>query len=100
VHVPAPIVGAHVAERGADAALRGDGVAARRKYLAQASRRESLLREPERGAQARAARSDDDHVVGVIDELVFFGHFLKIQTRFGARRTRPQSSTRRVRAST
>ncbi len=28
----------------------------------------------ERRAQTGAARSDDDHVVGVVDELVFFGH--------------------------
>ena len=33
-----------------------------------------LLGETERGAQARAARADDDHVVGVIDEFVFFRH--------------------------
>jgi hypothetical protein len=74
VHVPAPIVLAHVAERGADAALRRDRVAARREDLAQACGRQSLLGETERRAQARAARSDDDHIVSVIDEFVFFGH--------------------------
>ena len=56
VHVPAPVVLAHVAERGADAALRRDGVAARREHLAQASRRQALLGEPERGAQTLRRR--------------------------------------------
>ena len=53
VHVPAPVVLAHVAERGADAALRGDRVTARREHLAQARRRQPLLGEPERRAQVR-----------------------------------------------
>ncbi len=35
VHVPAPVVVAHVAERGGNAALRGDGVAAGREHLAE-----------------------------------------------------------------
>ena len=91
VHVPTPVVGPHVAERGADAALRCDGVATRRKYFAQAGRRQPLLGEAERRAQSGAARTDDDHVVGVIDEFVVFGHLLKIQTRFSARRIRRRS---------
>ena len=64
--------GAHVAERGADAALRRDRVAARREHLGEARGREALLREAERRAQARAAGADDDDVVGVIDEFVVF----------------------------
>ena len=47
VHVPAPIVGAHIAERGGDAALRRDGVGARREHLGDAS-----------GAQASFAGAD------------------------------------------
>ncbi len=73
VHVPAPIVRAHVAERGADAALRGNRVAAGRKELGDAGRGKSRLGEAQRGAQPRAARPDHDDVVGMIDELVF-GH--------------------------
>ena len=34
VHVPAPVVVAHIAERGGDAALRRDGMAAGREHLA------------------------------------------------------------------
>ena len=37
VHVPAPVVLAHVAERGGDAALRGHRVRAGREYLGDAS---------------------------------------------------------------
>ncbi len=70
VHVPAPVVLAHVAERGADAALRGHGVAARRKELGDAGGGKSRLRQTQRGAQAGAARADHDDIVGVIDELV------------------------------
>src|SRR5262245_64856048 len=36
VHVPAPVVLAHIAERGGDAALRRDGVGARREHLGDA----------------------------------------------------------------
>ena len=36
VHVPAPIVVAHIAERGGDAALRRHGMAARREHLGDA----------------------------------------------------------------
>ncbi len=74
VHVPAPVVLAHVAECGADAALRRDRMAARGKHLADTGRRETLLGEAERGPETRAARADDDHVVGVIDECVLGGH--------------------------
>ena len=70
IHMPAPIIDAHVAERGGDAALRSDRVAARGKHLGQAGRRQTRLRKPKRRAQSRPARADDDHIVGVIDEFV------------------------------
>ena len=70
VHVPAPVVLAHVAERRADAALRGDRVAARREHLGDAGGRQPRVREAERRAQTGAAGADDDDVVGVIDELI------------------------------
>src|SRR6185312_5982044 len=70
VHVPAPVVLAHVAEGRADAALSGHGVAARREELGDACGRESRLRQTQRGPQSRAARSDYDDIVGMVDELV------------------------------
>src|SRR5437762_7538402 len=42
----------------------------RSEELADAGGRQAALGEPERGAQPRTSRSDDDHVVAVIDELV------------------------------
>src|SRR5690606_24732888 len=74
VHVPAPVVLAHVAERRADAALRRHRVAAGRKHLAQASGRQALLGKAQGRPQTRAAGADDDDVVAVIDELVVFTH--------------------------
>ena len=60
VEVAAPVVLAHVAERGADAALRRHGVAARREHLGDAGGRQARLGEAERGAQAGAAGADHD----------------------------------------
>ena len=70
VHVPAPVVLAHVAERGADAALRRDGVAAGRKHLGDAGGLQTGGAHAERRAQAGSAGADDDHVVGVVDDVV------------------------------
>ena len=70
VHVPAPVVGAHVAERRGDAALRRNRVRARREHLGDARRLEAGLGAAERRAQARAARADDNDVVAVIVDRV------------------------------
>ncbi len=75
VHVPAPIIGAHVAERRRDAALRRHGVAARREHLGQAGRGETGLGQTEGGAQSRAAGADHDHIVAVVDEFVLAHKF-------------------------
>jgi len=72
VEVPLPAVRRHVLQRGGDAALRRDGVRARREDLGDAGGAETLLGHAERGAQAGAAGADDDHVIGVIDILVGF----------------------------
>ena len=61
VHVPAPIILAHVAERGADAALGGDGVAAGREQLAEAGGAQALLRH---------AAADHDDVVAVVGDRI------------------------------
>src|SRR5262249_35479503 len=62
------VVLAHVAEGGADAALGGHRVAARREQLGDAGGRETARREAEGRAQSRSAGADDDDVVAVIDE--------------------------------
>gem|GEM_PF-2040969 len=72
VEVEAPVVLAHVAERGRDAALRCHGVRAGREHLGDASGLEALFGETEGGAQACAAGADHDHVVLMLLDLVAF----------------------------
>ena len=66
VHVPAPVVLAHVAERGRDAALRRDRVRAGREHLGDAGGPQAGFAAADDRAQAGAAGADHDHVVGVI----------------------------------
>src|SRR5690606_31679080 len=66
VHMPAPVVLAHVAERGGDAALRRHGVRARRKHLGDASGAQTGFRAADHGAQAGAAGTDNNNIVFVI----------------------------------
>ena len=66
VHVPAPVVLAHVAERGGDAALRRDRVRARREDLGDAGGAQAGFGAADDGAQARAAGADHHHVIGVV----------------------------------
>src|SRR5262249_48192119 len=70
VHVPAPVVGAHVAERRRDAALRRHGVAARREHLGDAGGLETLDGHAEAGTKAIATGSNDHAIVLMIDGLV------------------------------
>jgi hypothetical protein len=70
VHVPAPVVGTHVAEAGRDAALGRHGVAAGREHLGDAGGAQAGGRAAEGGAQARAAGADHHDVELVIDELI------------------------------
>jgi hypothetical protein len=62
VHVPEPVVLAHVAQRRADPALRRDGVRAGRKHLRQHRYPVSGLRELQRGAHPGATRTDDHRI--------------------------------------
>ena len=66
VHVPAPVVLAHVAERGGDAALRRHRVRAGREYLGDAGGLQPRLAAADDRAQAGAAGADHHHVVGVV----------------------------------
>ena len=70
VHMPAPVVLAHIAERGGDAALRRDRVRAGRKHLCNAGRAQARFRAADDRAQARAAGADDDDVVVVIFDRI------------------------------
>ena len=70
VHVPAPIVRAHVAESRRDAALRGDRMRPRRKDLRDARRLETGFGAAERRPQARATGADDHDIVDMIMQRV------------------------------
>jgi len=85
VHVPPPIVLGHVAERGIDAALRGDRVRARREQLGDARRLEAKLGESERGAQTRTASAHYDSVVIVVGDFIL--SVLRLGGRLADRRT-------------
>ena len=73
-HVPTPIVLFHVAERGADSPLRGDRVAASRKNLGDAGSVQASGDHAECRPQPGAAGAQDDHVEGVVDDVVTVGH--------------------------
>ncbi len=62
VHVPVPVVGGHVAERRADAALRRHRVRARREHLGQHGDAQAGLGQLQRRAHSRAAGADNDRV--------------------------------------
>ena len=70
VHVPAPVIFAHVAKCCTDATLCGNGVTARWKYLGHTGRLESGLRQTQCCSQSRASGTDDDDVVAMLDEVV------------------------------
>ena len=61
-HVPVPVVLAHVAERGADAALRGHRVRAGREHFRQHRHVQAGFGQLQRSAHAGAAGADDDGV--------------------------------------
>ena len=75
VHVPAPVVLAHVAQGRAHAPLRGHGMAAGGEHLGDARGFQPFLRHAEGGAQAGAAGAYDHHVVFMFDEWVGRAHF-------------------------
>ena len=70
VHVPAPVVRMHVAERRRDAALCGYRMRAGRKYLGDAGGAQSGLAAADHRAQTGAAGADHDDVIGVVFDRI------------------------------
>ena len=70
VHVPAPVILAHIAEAGRDAALGRHSVRAGREDLGDAGGLQARLGAAEGGAEAGAAGADDDDVELVIGKFV------------------------------
>ena len=81
VEVPAPVVLAHIAERGRDTALGGDGVAAGGEDLGDAGGLQTLDRHAEGRAQTGAAGADHDDIVSVVDDRVGLGHRFSLRAR-------------------
>ncbi len=73
-HVPAPVVLFDVAERGADAALRRDSMAACWKHLGHTGRIQAGRDHAERCSQSGPAGAEHDDVKGMVDDLVSFRH--------------------------
>ena len=70
IHVPAPVILAHIAQRRTDTSLGSDRVTARREHLGDAGCLETCIGEPECCTQTGATGTDNDNVIAVIDELV------------------------------
>lgn len=70
VRVPTPVVLRHVSQRSVDAALGGHRVRARGEQLGDAGALEPGLAEPNGGPQARSTSTNDDSIIGVINDGV------------------------------
>src|SRR6202035_2987559 len=70
VHMPAPIVVAHIAERGGNAALSRDGVASGREYLADAGGLQSFEGRSQGRPQPGAAGANDNDIVGMFGDRI------------------------------
>ena len=70
VHMPAPVVLVHVAERRRNAALGGHRVRAGRKYLGDAGGAQARLAAADDGAQAGAAGADHHDVIGMVFDRI------------------------------
>src|SRR3546814_2045847 len=74
VHGPGPVIRRVVAKACCDAAVRRDGMAARREDLCDAGCSQALFGAAHGGAQARSTGADNNGVIDVIDDLVGGGH--------------------------
>ncbi len=72
VHVPAPVVRMHVAERSRNAALRCNRMRAGRKHFGDAGGAQARFRAADYGAQAGTAGADHHDVVGVVLDRIGF----------------------------
>ena len=70
VHVPPPVVGAHVAEGSGDAALRGDRVRAGREHFRDACGAQTRLGAADARTQARAARANHHDIERVVGDRI------------------------------
>ena len=84
VHVPAPVIRAHIAERCGDAALRRDRMRAGREHLGDAGGAQTRLRAADHRTQPGPSGPDDHHVKGVILDRVRAAIDRRCAVRFAA----------------
>src|SRR4051794_14012360 len=70
VHMPGPVVRAHVAERSGNPALRGDGMASGWEDLGHAGGFQPGVGSAHRRPEPGASGTDNDDVITVVDDLV------------------------------
>jgi hypothetical protein len=70
VHMPAPVVRAHIAERSRNAALRRDGVRARGEHFRDAGRAQASLGAADACPQAGAARAHHHDIECVVGDRI------------------------------
>ena len=70
IHVPAPVVGFHVAQRSRDTTLRGNRMATGRKNLADIGNTKPALGSLQRRPQAGATGTDDNNIKGMVGDGV------------------------------
>ena len=70
VHMPRPVIGRVVAERGRDTALRRNGVRSGREHFRDIGSAQSALRRAHRRAKTRSACAHDHHVVSMVGNRV------------------------------
>lgn len=80
VEMPPPVIGVHVSERSVDTSLCGDGVRAGWEEFGDDGGLQSSLGKSHSGTKSSSAGSDDDGIVGVVDDLVLcdVGAFLAV----------------------
>jgi hypothetical protein len=78
--VPAPVILAHVAERGSNTALRGDRMRTRREDFRDTGGLQPGGGALQRSAQAGATRADNDDVEGVIGNGICGAHGIFLQS--------------------
>ncbi len=83
--VVAPVVLAHVAERGGNAALRRHGMRTGREDLGDAGGLQAFCGQAEGGAQTGTAGADHDHVVLMFSDFVSLAHKILTRSALGGR---------------
>ena len=70
VHMPAPVVFAHITQRGGNTALRGDRMTPGREHFGNARRFQAFFGHAKRRAKTSATGANDHHIISVVNYFV------------------------------